>query len=136
MIESDAEPPDPPDRRQRAVRPRTVRAEAVIDLDAMAANTRVLLARMREVNPAAEMMAVVKAGGYGHGAVPSARAALVGGATFLGVATPEEPPVRERAGAHSRWPASPQVARSRERGCPGRESCIRESWGLREQKRA
>ena len=115
MIESDAEPPDPPDRRQRAVRPRTVRAEAVIDLDAMAANTRVLLARMREVNPAAEMMAVVKAGGYGHGAVPSARAALVGGATFLGVATPEEGLELRAAGIEAPilawlWPAGQDIA--------------------------
>jgi alanine racemase len=35
-------------------------------------------------------MAVVKADGYGHGMVPSARAALAGGATWLGVATLDE----------------------------------------------
>jgi len=35
-------------------------------------------------------MAVVKANGYGHGAVPAARAALKGGATWLGVYTPDE----------------------------------------------
>ena len=35
-------------------------------------------------------MAVVKADGYGHGAVPSARAALAGGADWLGVAYPSE----------------------------------------------
>ena len=35
-------------------------------------------------------MAVVKADGYGHGAVPAARAALRGGADRLGVATPRE----------------------------------------------
>ena len=35
-------------------------------------------------------MAVVKADGYGHGAVPAARAALRGGAGQLGVATPTE----------------------------------------------
>ena len=34
----------------------------------------------------AAVMAVVKADGYGHGMVPSARAALAGGATWLGVA--------------------------------------------------
>jgi len=33
---------------------------------------------------------VVKAGGYGHGAVPVAHAALEGGATRLAVATLEE----------------------------------------------
>ena len=31
-------------------------------------------------------MAVVKADGYGHGMVPAARAALAGGATWLGTA--------------------------------------------------
>ncbi len=40
--------------------------------------------------PVAELLAVVKADAYGHGAVPVARAALQGGATWLGVATAEE----------------------------------------------
>src|SRR3712207_913324 len=35
-------------------------------------------------------MAVVKADGYGHGLLPSARAALDGGASWLGVAFLEE----------------------------------------------
>lgn len=56
-------------------------AEATIDLDAISENTA---AFTRRVAPAA-VMAVVKAGGYGHGAVPSARAALAGGAAWLGV---------------------------------------------------
>jgi alanine racemase len=38
----------------------------------------------------AELCAVVKADGYGHGAVWTARAALAGGATWLGVATAAE----------------------------------------------
>jgi alanine racemase len=38
----------------------------------------------------AELCAVVKADGYGHGAVPTARAALAGGASWLGVATADE----------------------------------------------
>ncbi len=38
----------------------------------------------------AQLSAVVKADGYGHGAVPAARAALAGGATMLAVATAEE----------------------------------------------
>ena len=67
-----------------------VRCEAVINTDAIADNTRVLLTRLREHNPAADLMAVVKADGYGHGAVESARAALRGGAGRLGVATPTE----------------------------------------------
>ncbi|MFK3937937.1 alanine racemase [Alkalihalobacillus sp. NPDC078783] len=36
------------------------------------------------------IMAVVKADGYGHGAVPVAKAAIAGGATFLGVAILDE----------------------------------------------
>jgi alanine racemase len=35
-------------------------------------------------------MAVVKANGYGHGAIPAARAALEGGATWLGVSSVQE----------------------------------------------
>ena len=46
---------------------------------------------MRVLKPAgAELMAVVKADAYGHGDVPVARAALEGGATWLGVALVEE----------------------------------------------
>ncbi|WP_024287009.1 alanine racemase [Cellulomonas sp. KRMCY2] len=61
-------------------------ARAVIDLDAIRGNAAELAARAA---PAA-VMAVVKADGYGHGLVPSARAALAGGATWLGVAQLEE----------------------------------------------
>ena len=35
-------------------------------------------------------MAVVKANAYGHGLVPVARTALMNGASWLGVAVPEE----------------------------------------------
>jgi alanine racemase len=56
-------------------------AEAHVDLDAIAAN----VAAIRERVTPSTVMAVVKAGGYGHGAVPSARAALRGGASWLGV---------------------------------------------------
>jgi alanine racemase len=64
----------------------TLRARAEIDLDAVRANVRTLRARA----PRAELMAVVKADGYGHGAVPCARAAREAGATWLGTATPQE----------------------------------------------
>jgi alanine racemase len=57
-------------------------AEVRIDLDAIRAN----VARLK-AGTTADLMAVVKADGYGHGAVPSARAALSGGATWLGVCT-------------------------------------------------
>lgn len=66
------------------------RAEAVVDLDAIRSNVRVLLDLMRQHNPAGSLMAVVKADGYGHGGVPAARASLDGGAACLGVATPVE----------------------------------------------
>lgn len=56
--------------------------EAVIDLAAIAQNVRTLRAAVGDL-PA---MVVVKADGYGHGAVPSARAALEGGAQWLGTA--------------------------------------------------
>ena len=56
--------------------------EAVIDLDAVRDNVAALVA---QVAPA-RTMAVVKADGYGHGAVQVARAALAGGAHWLGVA--------------------------------------------------
>ncbi len=70
---------------------------------------------MREVNPRAELMAVVKADGYGHGAVPSARAALAGGAGFLGVATPQEAIELRAAGIDAPvlawlWPAGEDIA--------------------------
>jgi alanine racemase len=61
------------------------RAEVVVDLDAIAANTAAL--RERVGRP---LMAVVKADGYGHGMLPAARAALAGGADALGVAVIEE----------------------------------------------
>ncbi len=58
---------------------------AEVDLGAIAANVRALKGQA-----AARVMAVVKADGYGHGLVPSARAALAGGAEWLGVALVEE----------------------------------------------
>ena len=61
-------------------------ARAVVDLDAIRGNAAALVERAA---PAA-VMAVVKADGYGHGLVPSARAALAGGATWLGVAQVDE----------------------------------------------
>lgn len=59
---------------------------ARIDTGAIAANVRELRARART----RDFMAVVKADGYGHGMLTAARAALDGGATWLGTADPEE----------------------------------------------
>lgn len=56
-----------------------------VDLSAVAANTRVLATRT-----AAELMAVVKADGFGHGAADVARTALAHGATSLGVTSIDE----------------------------------------------
>jgi alanine racemase len=61
-------------------------AEAVVDLDAIAHNVRLL----REHAGSAQVMAVVKADGYGHGAAQVGRAALAAGAAELGVATVDE----------------------------------------------
>jgi alanine racemase len=55
-------------------------ARITVDLGAVADNTRILAAHAR-----GEVMAVVKADGFGHGAVGVARAALGAGATWLGV---------------------------------------------------
>ncbi|MCW2501288.1 MAG: alanine racemase [Frankiales bacterium] len=63
-----------------------MRSVARVDLDAICDNTAVLRARAG----GAEVMAVVKADGYGHGMVPAAHAAVRGGATWLGVAFLEE----------------------------------------------
>ena len=59
---------------------------AEIDLAALRHNAGVL----RALCAPAALCAVVKADAYGHGAVPVARAALEGGATWLGVAMVEE----------------------------------------------
>lgn len=69
-------------------------AWADIDLDAVAANARLLAGRAGD----AELMAVVKADGYGHGAAQVARAALAGGATHIGVATLGEATALRAAG--------------------------------------
>jgi len=57
-------------------------AWAEIDLGAIERNARTL----RAIVAPAELCAVVKANGYGHGAVEVARAAIAGGATWLAVA--------------------------------------------------
>ena len=61
-------------------------SEAVVDLSAITSN----IALMARHVGAAEVMAVVKSDGYGHGARQTAAAALAGGATWLGVGHVEE----------------------------------------------
>jgi len=63
------------------------RALATVDLECVRHNVGALRQRLA---PRCELMAVVKADGYGHGAGPVARASLDAGATTLGVATVSE----------------------------------------------
>jgi alanine racemase len=72
-------------------------AEAVVDLDAIAHNVRLLC----EQAGSAQVMAVVKADGYGHGATHVGRAAVAAGAAELGVATIDEALALRRDGIRS-----------------------------------
>ncbi|MBN2176913.1 MAG: alanine racemase [Demequinaceae bacterium] len=60
--------------------------EVCVDYDAIAHNVGVLAERAA----GAQVMAVVKGDGYGHGLIETARAARRGGASWLGVAQPGE----------------------------------------------
>ena len=64
-----------------------MRTEARVELSAIRDNVAALADRAAS---GAQVMAVVKADGYGHGLVASARAAVDGGAAWLGVAFLEE----------------------------------------------
>ena len=71
------------------------RAEIVVDVAAIRHN----VGRLREVaGPDVSMMTVVKADGYGHGMLESARAARAAGAEWLGVATVDEAMALRHAG--------------------------------------
>lgn len=59
--------------------------EAVVDLAAVTSNVRTIAATART-----ELMAVVKADGFGHGAAPVARAAVAAGAAWLGTTSAAE----------------------------------------------
>lgn len=67
-----------------------------IDLNAIMEN----VARIKQLT-GVEVMAVIKANGYGHGARPAAQAAIQGGATWCGVARIEEALALRRAGISS-----------------------------------
>jgi alanine racemase len=87
-----------------------VRAEVVIDLPSIRHNIALLAARA--ARSGAETMAVVKADGYGHGAVPVARAAVEAGATWLGACSLGEALELRRAGIPARlfsWLDTPEV---------------------------
>lgn len=77
----------------------TVRAQARINLAAIERN----VARLRrELGPDTSLCAVVKADGYGHGAVPAARAALAGGAGWIAVVAATEAAELRMAGIDAR----------------------------------
>jgi alanine racemase len=63
------------------------RAQASVSMTAIAQNCERLRA---ELSGGTELCAVIKADGYGHGALPSAAAAFLGGAGWLAVATAQE----------------------------------------------
>jgi alanine racemase len=73
------------------------RSEVVIDLNAIRGNVRTL-----KEGTSADVMAVVKADGYGHGLLPAARAAIAGGASWLGTATIDEALLLRAAGLPAR----------------------------------
>ena len=70
---------------------------AVIDREAIRNNVRLI-----KEHTGSEVMAIVKANAYGHGAVPVALAALEGGASWLGVARYSEVLELRRAGIDCR----------------------------------
>jgi alanine racemase len=76
-----------------------VRALARVNLAAIERNADRI---RRELDPRVMLCAVVKADGYGHGAVPAARAALAGGASWLAVATAVEAAELRAAGIRER----------------------------------
>ncbi|WP_169080454.1 alanine racemase [Bifidobacterium erythrocebi] len=65
-------------------------AQAIVDLKAMRDNMRHLVTTVGGPQSGTAVMGVVKADAYGHGLLPSALAALAGGATWLGTAQSHE----------------------------------------------
>ena len=90
----DQEGPQSAVRRPEGTTERFRPAWAEVDLGAIRENVRLLVGRA----DGAEVCAVVKADGYGHGSIRVARAALAGGATWLAVALVEEGIILREAG--------------------------------------
>jgi len=76
----------------------TPHTRAVIDLGALASNVNFINQQTGD----AAVMAVVKADAYGHGLVPCAKAAIAGGATWLGTALFQEALDLRTAGIEAR----------------------------------
>lgn len=92
-----------------------MRAQARVDLSAIRANLAVVAARA----DGAEVMAVVKADGYGHGMVAVSREARATGVRWLGVALPSEAVALRASGDRGRvlaWLWSP--------GDPDVDACV------------
>ncbi len=66
-----------------------------VDIDAIQHNTKQVLSLLKEET---KLMAVVKADGYGHGALEIAEACLASGASYIGVSTLEEGVELRRSG--------------------------------------
>ncbi len=73
-------------------------AQAIVDLAAMRDNMRHLVEVCGGSGSGTAVMGVVKADAYGHGLIPSALAALAGGATWLGTAQAREALLLRKAG--------------------------------------
>ena len=71
---------------------------AIVNLGAIAHNVSAI---RKKIGEKANLMAVVKADGYGHGAVEVSLSALKNGATCLGVAFPEEAEPLRKAGINA-----------------------------------
>ena len=69
--------------------------KVIVHLDNIADNVRLIISRL---TPVTQLMAVVKANGYGHGAVAVAKTVLTAGAVWLGVAMAEEGVALREAG--------------------------------------
>lgn len=76
----------------------TPHTRAIVDLGNLASNVDFL----NQKTGSAQVMAVVKADAYGHGLVPSAKAAIAGGATWLGTALYQEALALRESGISNR----------------------------------
>lgn len=73
-------------------------AQAIVDLRALRDNMRHMVSLSGRGGAGTQVMGVVKADAYGHGLLPTALAALAGGATWLGTAQAQEALLLRRAG--------------------------------------
>ena len=103
-------------RVSRRPRPRDSRADARGTGRRRPRRHRATTSRvLRDLVAPAELCAVVKADGYGHGAIAVGQAALAAGASWLGVALVEEGAVLRKAGIDAPDPAAVRAAAGRHR---------------------